>query len=391
MRWLAIAAVVAACKSNHAAPKPAEASAAASGSGGGGPVITLPDVRGEAMPADAAVLAITASGLRRLGDGAAPAVDTGGRLAIPDGPLISTAQLDAELPRDAIVVIAADRGALVDGVIAPIVGAIGTRCWALAVATGGATAALTIECPRSEREPGQAPPDFAMVIGHGAIWLCHSRTDGMFAMDSTNALEAQLHDFKQTPFFIDRDDVGFGVKRDTTVGDVAAAAAAAHRAGFTRTYWLPYDQLAGALQAAAAGSGGSGGSGSAAVTPDAGSALPRGSGSGSAPPGATAKIAMSPITGDLGGLAQDDVDRVIKARAGVLRACYQKEVAHQPDLAGDLATTIVVGADGRVGEVRTSGTLASTAVATCAAAQLRRMLFPAKGPATITVTLTYGH
>jgi hypothetical protein len=221
----------------------------------------------------------------------------------------------------------------------------------------------------------------------------YSRDGALYAADNAAALEAQLRDMKRSTAFVDRDDVAIAVEHDTTVGDLAAAAAAAHRAGFAHTYWVGIEQLSTALQVAvgggrtaATGSGSGSGSGSSAGSgSDPGWGTGVRSGSGAAAP----KIEMSAIGGELGGMAQAEVDRVVKARAGVLRACYERALTTTPELAGELAATIAIGADGVVREVKTAGALAKSELATCVGNQLRRIRFPANGGAKLELTLRY--
>ncbi len=68
-------------------------------------------------------------------------------------------------------------------------------------------------------------------------------------------------------------------------------------------------------------------------------------------------------------------DRIVKSRAGVIRACYQRELNRNPGLRGTLRLRIQTAPDGTVVN---AGMLGDTmgAVGDCVAAQARRMRFP---------------
>lgn len=98
------------------------------------------------------------------------------------------------------------------------------------------------------------------------------------------------------------------------------------------------------------------------------------------------KIGFSAAEGELGGLTSQEIDRVIKSRAGIFRACYQRELNRTPGLAGKLVVKFEIGSDGSVGAASVaSSTIRSDAVSTCVIAQFKRLKFPAKG-ATAVVT-----
>jgi TonB family protein len=109
-----------------------------------------------------------------------------------------------------------------------------------------------------------------------------------------------------------------------------------------------------------------------------------GTGTGTSTATVTTGPAVDPPAG-----ARDatQIDRVIRPRAGILRACYQKQLAKHPDLAGRVVARIEVDPDGTVTAAAiTSSTLGSPDVETCIARQLRRLRFPA---ATAAATINY--
>lgn len=88
-------------------------------------------------------------------------------------------------------------------------------------------------------------------------------------------------------------------------------------------------------------------------------------------------------------LAVEVVDRVVKRRAGLYRACYQRELAKDPGLAGTLVVELAVGADGKVtgATVGAASTIASPGLSTCVTGQVGRLVFPVPSAAT-TITIT---
>ena len=90
---------------------------------------------------------------------------------------------------------------------------------------------------------------------------------------------------------------------------------------------------------------------------------------------------MSDPSGDFGGLTAEEIDRVVKSRAGVFRACYQKELNHTPGIGGKLVIRFKIGGDG---VVQTTATAAGTslhndAVESCVKGNVSHLKFPAKG------------
>jgi hypothetical protein len=95
------------------------------------------------------------------------------------------------------------------------------------------------------------------------------------------------------------------------------------------------------------------------------------------------QVGFSAPSGDFGGLTAEEIDRVVKARAGIFRACYQKELNHTPGIGGKLVIHFKIGGDGTVqpGSTATSGgsTLRNDAVEQCVKSNVNRLKFPAKG------------
>ena len=77
--------------------------------------------------------------------------------------------------------------------------------------------------------------------------------------------------------------------------------------------------------------------------------------------------AVAMPSGDFAGLTAEEINRVVKARAGVFRACYQNELNRSPGLGGKLVVHFVIGGDGVVKSAKTAGgsTLRNAAVESC--------------------------
>jgi hypothetical protein len=93
------------------------------------------------------------------------------------------------------------------------------------------------------------------------------------------------------------------------------------------------------------------------------------------------KVAIATGTGDFGGYTEDEINRVVKARAGVFRACYQKELNRSPGLGGKLVVRFKIGSDGAVQTAANAGgsTLSHDAVEQCVKSNVMRLKFPPKG------------
>ncbi|HEX4449817.1 MAG TPA: AgmX/PglI C-terminal domain-containing protein [Kofleriaceae bacterium] len=94
------------------------------------------------------------------------------------------------------------------------------------------------------------------------------------------------------------------------------------------------------------------------------------------------KVALSDPEGDFGGLTAEEINRVVKARAGVFRACYQKELNRSPGLGGKLVMHFVIsGSDGSVKSAKTGAgsTMHNDEVESCVSSNIMRLKFPAKG------------
>jgi hypothetical protein len=97
------------------------------------------------------------------------------------------------------------------------------------------------------------------------------------------------------------------------------------------------------------------------------------------------KVAIAEASGDFGGLTREEIDRVVKARAGVFRACYQKELNRTPGIGGKMIIRFVIGGDGVVKNASNAGgSFTNDGVGTCVKSNIMRLKFPAKGGANVT-------
>jgi hypothetical protein len=107
----------------------------------------------------------------------------------------------------------------------------------------------------------------------------------------------------------------------------------------------------------------------------------KGAGCGTGPK--QVQVGFAEPSGDFGGLTAEEIDRVVKARSGVFRACYQKELNHTPGIGGKLLIHFKIGGDGVVqaGSTATASgsTLRNDAVEQCVKSNVNRLKFPAKG------------
>jgi outer membrane biosynthesis protein TonB len=110
-----------------------------------------------------------------------------------------------------------------------------------------------------------------------------------------------------------------------------------------------------------------------------------GGGTCAKPPCGTAphevKVALADPEGDFAGLTAEEINRVVKSRAGVFKACYQHELNRSPGIGGKVVIHFVIGGDGVVKSAKVAGgsTLRNDAVESCVSSNIMRLRFPAKG------------
>lgn len=78
-----------------------------------------------------------------------------------------------------------------------------------------------------------------------------------------------------------------------------------------------------------------------------------------------------------GSLPPEVIQRVVRREFSRLRLCYENALRSDPKLEGRVDTAFVIGLDGSVGSVATSGTMPNADVNTCVARMFASMTFPA--------------
>ncbi|MEZ4359070.1 MAG: AgmX/PglI C-terminal domain-containing protein [Kofleriaceae bacterium] len=95
------------------------------------------------------------------------------------------------------------------------------------------------------------------------------------------------------------------------------------------------------------------------------------------------EVSVKPGTasGDFGSLTREEIDKVVRARANLIRACYQRELNRKRGLSGKLVVNFVIAADGAVKSTRIDpgSSLRDEDVERCARAIITKLRFPAKG------------
>ena len=94
-----------------------------------------------------------------------------------------------------------------------------------------------------------------------------------------------------------------------------------------------------------------------------------------------AVVGTGNASGDFGGLSKEEIDKVVKSRAGLIKACYQKELDRQKGLGGKLVIKFSISADGMVTKAApgAGSTLQNASVSDCVVRQIVKLKFPAKG------------
>ncbi len=102
------------------------------------------------------------------------------------------------------------------------------------------------------------------------------------------------------------------------------------------------------------------------------------------------KLQRGTASGDFSGLSKEEVDKVVKSRAGSIRACYQNAVNRQPGLSGTLTVRFTIkdrggkGVVTRAQVVRGKSSLHNSSVENCVLRKIQSLTFPAKGGAFVT-------
>ena len=109
---------------------------------------------------------------------------------------------------------------------------------------------------------------------------------------------------------------------------------------------------------------------------------PKGAGGNGAGLKEVAVVGTGTATGDFGGLSKEEIDKVVKSRAGLIKSCYQRELDKTKGLGGKLVVSFSISPAGDVTRQKVDGgksSLHNADVEDCVLRQIAKLKFPAKG------------
>lgn len=115
---------------------------------------------------------------------------------------------------------------------------------------------------------------------------------------------------------------------------------------------------------------------------DTGKTRPGGTGGTGSGVKEVALVATGNASGDFGGLTKEEIDKVVKSRAGLIKSCYQRELDRTKGLGGKLVVGFSIAPEGQVTRQKVDSgksTLRNAAVEDCVLRQIAKLKFPAKG------------
>lgn len=346
-----------------------------------GPVtITLPSHPGAPLPAGILAVARVANGYRKVA--AATLAVTGDTVAIPVSESIDVADIARAATPTGVLVIAPATSPIDE----EIGFALANECWTFAsIDKGALVASWPKPCPAVVPDGKDVPQVVVVIAGRdpltneGQGFGVTSPRDVVKTAPLDDIL-ARLRATKATKAFAKRTDLLFTTRPDVTVGGVLPVLAQIHAIGFTGTRWVPPVWIP----------------------------LSFDNGVGFEPPPPPPPVGLTPlgvprpppvqVTVTVGGstplgkspLVADEVDRVVRSRAGIWRACYQKELGRTPGIQGALNLVVDVGPGGEVTQASAIGSLRNEAVQVCIRGNFMRLRFPPKGTAgRFKVSLTF--
>lgn len=95
-----------------------------------------------------------------------------------------------------------------------------------------------------------------------------------------------------------------------------------------------------------------------------------------------AVVGTGAASGDFGGLTKEEIDKVVKSRAGLIKSCYQRELDKTKGLGGKLVVNFSIAPAGDVTRQKVDAgksTLHNASVEDCVLRQIAKLKFPAKG------------
>jgi hypothetical protein len=337
MRCLAL--LVVACNSSPKKPHDANDDDAAAAVEVGPVTFTLPKLAGD-----------------RPGMIAVAQVQHGWRL-IPDGTAVSIPEIARRAGKGGVLVVAPETAQWAS--IAELAFALHRECWALAGPNGMASWQAT--CPRPALpSPDRDRAELALWIDPGNVAVAAGPPPATF----TTVPHAQLaQDLARRGVFR---TLTYAIADTTDVATIVADVAIIHAAGFTDAQWAPPAWLP--LR------------------------FPNGNGTDPPMPPPPAPRQISVVVGApivKGRISTEEVARGVRARAGVFRACYQKELNRHPNIRGELAVSFTIDEIGTVAKVEASGSLTHESIVSCLKTNVMRLRFPAKGKTDVRVKITF--
>lgn len=115
---------------------------------------------------------------------------------------------------------------------------------------------------------------------------------------------------------------------------------------------------------------------------DTGKSRPQGSGGTGSGVKEVALVQTGTASGDFGGLTKEEIDKVVRSRAGLIKSCYQRELDRTKGLGGKIVVGFSISADGVVTRQKVDtgkSTLKNASVEDCVLRQIAKLKFPAKG------------
>jgi hypothetical protein len=92
--------------------------------------------------------------------------------------------------------------------------------------------------------------------------------------------------------------------------------------------------------------------------------------------GGERRLAAAPVSAAGQGLSPEQISRVVRARSGAFRACYESAAARDPKLQGGVTVNFTVSTTGAVTARIASSSLANPRVESCVLRMFNRLHFP---------------
>ena len=340
-----------------------------------GPVtIRPPGLAGAPLPAGILAVARVANGYRKVD--VATLTVTGDTVAIPAGEAIEIADI-ARAATPAGVLVIAPATSMIDHDLGF---ALANECWTFATIDGNALVATWPKpCPAMLPD-GKDLPQVAFAIGAIDQTLGSALGSAQHELGVTSPRELvsgtlepvieKLRTIKTSKPFAKRSDILITTHSDVTLAAYLPVLAKIHETGFTGTRWVPPVWIPVRLDETI---------GFEPPPPPIGGLMQPG------PPRPPRQVIVTIADAKLppnAAYTPDEIGRVMRARIGVFRACYQKELNRTPGIQGTLAWSVLIEPDGTVSTANSTGSLRNGAVVQCVTANIQRLKFPPKAAKT---------